>query len=100
MSEAPGLDDNEDAVVVAVAEPVEGHRARAFSSNAWERTMQAALLMRPAGQFYAELLGLGSLDSYRHPASRWSHLHRRCFSRCFPLHPGTATRNRQCFLGG
>jgi hypothetical protein len=28
---------------VAVDEPVEGHQARAFVSNVWERTMQAAV---------------------------------------------------------
>src|SRR5262249_32749136 len=43
---------------------------------------------------YAKLLDLGSQDSYRHLDNRWRHLFRRCLSRCFPLHPRTATRDR------
>src|SRR5262249_55739673 len=38
----------------------------AFSSNAWERTMQAAALMGPGGQFYATLLELVWLDNRDH----------------------------------
>jgi hypothetical protein len=37
-----GFDDDRNLIVVTVAEPVEGHVARAFSSNASGRTMQAA----------------------------------------------------------
>src|SRR6516164_4220073 len=42
---SPRLDDDGDLIVVAVDEPVESHRARAFSSNAWEHTMQAVMWM-------------------------------------------------------
>src|SRR6516225_1330553 len=42
---SPRLDDDGDLIVVAVDEPVESHRARAFSSNAWEHTMQVVMWM-------------------------------------------------------
>src|SRR5262249_30514489 len=70
-------------------------RLRAFSSNAQERTMQAALLMGPVGQSYATLLDLGSLDSHCHPRSRWHH-HHRC---CCRFHQEAAT-DRRCYPCG